>query len=150
MNLCDIHYHWNAEHKSKEYSTFIGLEDSEHSGWVIVEPASTDPAYRSEHDIAHLLGDDVHDIGVIVGDTIEVHFVHSSCNVKYEELNPANGLGNCATSVCANPQLYNFSFVFIWYRILFAFLLTSPSHQVCLFTTLYIAIELTAILFGNI
>lgn len=105
MNLCDIHYHWNAEHKSKAYSTFIGIENSEHSGWAIVEPASTDPVYRIEHDIAHLLDGDVHDIGVIVGDTIEVHFVHSSCDVKYEELDPANGLGNCATSVCANPQL---------------------------------------------
>ena len=106
MNLCDIHYHWNAEHKSEAYSTFVGVEDSEHSGWAIVEPASTDPVYRAEHDIAHLLHDDsVHDIGAIVGDTIEVHFVHSSCNVKYDDLDPANGLGNCSTSVCANPQL---------------------------------------------
>lgn len=105
MNLCDIHYHWNAEHKSKEYSTFVGIEKSEHSGWAIVEPASTDPVYREEHDIAHLLHGDVHDIGVIVGDTIEVHFVHSSCNVTYNDLDPANGLGNCSTSVCANPQL---------------------------------------------
>ena len=105
MNLCDIHYHWNAEHKSKAYSTFIDVEDSEHSGWAIVEPASTDPVYRAKHDISHLLHGDVHDIGVIVGDTIEVHFVHSSCNVKFNKLDPANGLGNCSTIVCANPQL---------------------------------------------
>lgn len=105
MNLCDIHYHWNAEHKSKAYSTFVAIEDSEHSGWAIVEPASTDPVYRAKHDIAHLLDGNVHDIGVIVGDTIEVHFVHTSCNVEYEQLDPNNGLGNCSTSVCANPQL---------------------------------------------
>ncbi len=70
-----------------------------------MEPASTDPVYRAEHDIAHLLDGDVHDIGVIIGDTIEVHFVHTSCNVHYEDLDPANGLGNCTTGVCANPQL---------------------------------------------
>ena len=105
MNLCDVHYHWNAEHKSAAYSMFVGIEDSEHSGWAIVEPASTDPVYRAEHDIAHLLEGDVHDLGVIVGDTIEVHSVHTSCDVNYNELHPENGLGNCSTSVCANPQL---------------------------------------------
>ena len=104
MNLCDIHYHWNAEHKSSAYSTFVDTHN-DHSGWAIVEPASTNPEYRQEHDISRLLEDDAHEIGVIVGDTIEVHFVHTSCNVKYEELEPANGLGNCATNVCANPQL---------------------------------------------
>ena len=104
MNLCDIHYHWNAEHKSAAYSTFVDTH-SDHSGWAVVEPASTDPEERAEHDIAHLLDGDAHEIGVMVGDTIEVHFVHTSCNVKYKELDPDNGLGNCSTSVCANPQL---------------------------------------------
>jgi len=100
MNLCDIHYHWNAEHKSAAYSTFVQIDDSEHSGWAIVKPKSTNPVVRAAKDIG---GD--HPIGVMVGDTIEVHFVHTSCNVKYEELNPANGLNNCVTTVCANPQL---------------------------------------------
>lgn len=100
MNLCDIHYHWNAEHKSAAYSTFVNTHD-DHSGWAVVEPASTDPHERAEHDI----GGEHHPIGVMVGDTIEVHFVHTSCNVNYEEVEPANGLGNCATEVCANPQL---------------------------------------------
>jgi len=104
MNLCDIHYHWNAEHKSAAYSTFVDT-DNDHSGWAIVEPASTDPEVRAANDISHLLEGEVHEIGVMVGDTIEVHFVHTSCDVKYEELDPANGLNNCATSVCANPQL---------------------------------------------
>jgi hypothetical protein len=105
MNLCDIHYHWNAEHKSSEYSVHVGHEAGEHSGWAVVEPASTDPEYRAAHDISHLLDGDAHEIGVIVGDTIEVHFVHTSCNVNYEDLSPANGLGNCSSNVCANPQL---------------------------------------------
>lgn len=104
MNLCDIHYHWNAEHKSAAYSTFVDTHN-DHSGWAVVKPASTDPVEREEHDISHLLEGDAHEIGVMVGDTIEVHFVHTSCNVKYEEVEPANGLGNCATNVCVNPQL---------------------------------------------
>ncbi|MDH5446514.1 MAG: delta-class carbonic anhydrase [Gammaproteobacteria bacterium] len=99
MNLCDIHYHWNAEHKSAAYSTFVDTHN-DHSGWAVVEPASTDPVVRAANDIG---GD--HPIGVMVGDTIEVHFVHTSCNVNYEDLDPNNGLGNCATGVCANPQL---------------------------------------------
>ena len=104
MNLCDIHYHWNAEHKSAAYSTFVDTHN-DHSGWAVIKPASTDPKERAENDISHLLEGDAHEIGVMVGDTIEVHFVHTSCNVKYEELEPANGLNNCATTVCANPQL---------------------------------------------
>jgi hypothetical protein len=104
MNLCNIHYHWNAEHKSAVFSTFVNTHD-EHSGWAIVAPASTDPEYRAAHDISHLLEGEAHEIGVIPGDTIEVHWVHTSCNVEYEDLDPANGLGNCLTSVCANPQL---------------------------------------------
>ena len=38
-------------------------------------------------------------------DVAKIHFVHTSCNVKYEKLEPENGLGNCSTGVCANPQL---------------------------------------------
>jgi len=104
MNLCDIHYHWNAEHKSAAFSVKVDT-GNDHSGFAVVAPASTDPEVRAANDISHLLGPDAHEIGVMVGDTIEVHFVHTSCNVKYEELNPDNGLGNCSTSVCANPQL---------------------------------------------
>jgi len=100
MNLCNIHYHWNAEHKSAEFSTPVNTHD-EHTGWAIVAPASTDAHYREEHDI----GGAGHEIGLIVGDTIEVHWVHTTCNVDYAELDPSNGLGNCLSAVCGNPQL---------------------------------------------
>lgn len=104
MNLCNVHFHWNAEHKSAAFSTFVDTGDQS-SGWAIVAPASVDPDYRAEHDIGHLLGDPAHEVGVIVGDTIEVHWVHTSCAVRYEDLDPANGLANCLTQFCANPQL---------------------------------------------
>lgn len=105
MSLCDIHYHWNAEHKSTEYSTPVNSGD-EHSGWAIVAPVSTDPVFRAENDISKLLGDpSAHEIGVIPGDTIEIHWVYTSCDVDYAVLDPVNGLGNCTSKVCANPEL---------------------------------------------
>ena len=38
MNLCNIHFHWNAEHKAAAYSTFV--EAGDHSGWACQEPAA--------------------------------------------------------------------------------------------------------------
>ena len=104
MNLCDIHFHWNAEHKSAAYSTAVDT-NNEHAGWAIVEPESLDPEVRAANDISHLLEGEAHEIGVMVGDTVEIHRVYTSCDVEYDLLNPENGLGNCSTNVCANPQL---------------------------------------------
>lgn len=92
MNLCNIHYHRNAEHKSAEYSTFIDTGDY-HSGWACVEP---DPD-RELNEIGHT--------GVAPGDTIEVHWVHTSCDVNYADIPAGSGLGACLTDTCANPQL---------------------------------------------
>ena len=38
--------------------------------------------------------------GVAPGDTIDVHWVYSSCAVQ-----PGQGLGSCLSAACANPQL---------------------------------------------
>jgi len=38
--------------------------------------------------------------GLKPGDTIEVHWVHTSCDVK-----PGKGLGSCLDDLCANPDL---------------------------------------------
>ena len=42
------------------------------------------------------------------GDTIEVHWVHSSCDVA-----PGSGLGSCMNDSCKNPQLRVESQVFL-------------------------------------
>ena len=113
MNLCNIHYHWNAEHKSAAYSIPVdtnegaAVKTSTHDGWAIVTPISVDPEVRAAADIRHLLEhpEEAHDIGIIVGDTIEVHWVHTTCDVDDAALDPVNGLGNCLTAVCGNPQL---------------------------------------------
>jgi len=93
MNLCNIHTHTNAEHKGPGFSVFAG--DGEHGGYKCNETDSLtaaeleDPAHG--HGAFH---------GIKPGDTIEVHWVHSSCAVE-----PGKGLGSCLSDACANPQL---------------------------------------------
>lgn len=91
MNLCNIHYHRNAEHKAEAYSTFVDTHDA-HSGWACQEP----DANREDHLLGHT--------GVAPGDTIEVHWVHTSCDLS-EGVEEGAGLGACVTAACANPQL---------------------------------------------
>ena len=98
MNLCNIHFHENAEHKAKDYSIFAG--EGEHgydSGYKCnmgeklskkeMKPLAK-PACKSEH------GD------LQPGDTIEVHWVHSSADVK-----PGPTLGSCLTEKNQSPDL---------------------------------------------
>lgn len=98
MNLCNIHFHKNAEHKAKDFSIFAG--EGEHgydSGYKCnigeklsaAELAPTaEPVCPSEH------GD------LKPGDTIEVHWVHSSAPVK-----PGPTLGSCLSDNLKNPDL---------------------------------------------
>jgi len=98
MNLCNIHFHKNAEHKAKAFSIYAG--DGEHgydSGYQCgiskelskAELAPTKSAIcKSEH------GE------LKPGDTIEVHWVHTSCDIK-----PGKGLGSCLSDACKNPDL---------------------------------------------
>ncbi len=91
MNLCDIHTHTNAEHKGPGFSVFVG--GGEHGGFKcnetdqLTEAELKDPGELAYH-------------GVKPGDTIEVHWVYTSC-----EAGPGPGLGSCLTDSCANPQL---------------------------------------------
>lgn len=99
MNLCNIHFHKNAEHKSKAFAIFAGNGDGHgnESGYQCgisknlnaAELAPTSEAIcKSEH------GE------LKPGDTIEVHWVHTSCDVK-----PGATLGACMSAGCSNPDL---------------------------------------------
>ncbi|MEJ8473863.1 delta-class carbonic anhydrase [Roseibium algae] len=97
MNLCNIHFHENAEHKGGEFNKFAGNGDGhgygtgyEYSGKLTeAELAPIDMKIgASEH------GD------LVPGDTIEVHYVYSSAKV-----NPGPTLGACLSDSIANPQL---------------------------------------------
>lgn len=93
LNLCNIHTHTNAEHKGPGFTVYAG--DGEDGGYQCNETSSLtaeeleDPA--DGHGGFH---------GVKPGDTIEVHWVYSSCDVE-----PGEGLGSCLSDACANPQL---------------------------------------------
>lgn len=93
MNLCNIHSHTNAEHKGPGFSvsagdgTYGGFKCNETDSLTeaeLVEPTENAGAYKQ----------------VKPGDTIEVHWVHTSCDIT-----PGEGLGSCLSDACANPQL---------------------------------------------
>lgn len=91
MNLCNVHFHVNAEHKGPGFSLAAG--DGEHGGFKCNDTSKLSRAQLKapEHGACH---------GVKPGDTIEVHWVHSSCDVK-----PGKGLEACSSATCANPVL---------------------------------------------
>ncbi|MGE4326003.1 MAG: delta-class carbonic anhydrase [Pseudodonghicola sp.] len=93
MNLCNIHTHTNAEHKGPGFSVFAG--DGEHGGYK---------CNGSDQLTAAELEDPTHGHGgyhgVKPGDTMEVHWVYTTCNVA-----PGPTLGACLSDSCANPSL---------------------------------------------
>lgn len=97
MNLCNIHFHKNAEHKGGEFTQHAGNGDGfgyqggyQYSGKL------------SEAELTPL----THDVGaskhgsLYPGDTIEVHYVHSTAKVT-----PGPTLGACLSEANTNPQL---------------------------------------------
>lgn len=93
MNLCNIHTHTNAEHKGPGFSVFVN--DSDSGGYAcndagslsdleLLDPYQGMGAYK----------------GVKPGDTIEVHWVHTSCDIT-----PGEGLGSCLSDTCTDPLL---------------------------------------------
>ena len=92
MNLCNLHTHTNAEHKGPDFSVSAG--DGEHGGWKCNETNSLTEAELQEPE------GEAHYKGVKPGDTIEVHWVYSSCDVA-----PGESLGSCLNDACVNPQL---------------------------------------------
>lgn len=97
MNLCNIHFHTNAEHKGQDFMKFAGSGDG-HGG-------ETGFAYSGKLSAAEKtrLGADVctgaHG-GLNAGDTVELHYVHSSAQVT-----PGPTLGACLNENLSNPQL---------------------------------------------
>lgn len=97
MNLCNIHFHKYAEHKGGEFTVYAGNGDGHgyntgyrYSGRLTPEelrPVDV-PLCPSKHG------------GVAPGDTIEVHYVYSSAQVK-----PGVTLAACIDKAIANPQL---------------------------------------------
>lgn len=97
MSLCNVHFHRNAEHKGPAFSTFV--KDEEHSGWACQKPTSERLAKGSHVEYEGCEG-------IAPGDTIEVHWVYTTCDITSEGVKPlGGGLSACMTESCPNPQL---------------------------------------------
>jgi hypothetical protein len=93
LDLCNRDAHRHAEHKGPGFAVVAG--DGEHGGFRCNETGTLSPAALEPPSDGHgAFG------GVAPGDTIEVHWVYSSCDVA-----PGEGLGACLSETCANPQL---------------------------------------------
>lgn len=92
MNLCNIHFHQNAEHKAPEFSIFAGSDKNAGYQCAISKNLTKKELRPVKKDVCQ---------GLQPGDTIEVHWVHTSCSVS-----PGPGLGSCLVNdVCINPTL---------------------------------------------
>ena len=93
MNLCNIHTHTNAEHRGPGFGIYAG--DGHHGGYQCNETGSL-----TEAELAIPAGENSGFEGVKPGDTIEVHWAFSSCDIA-----PGEGLGSCLSETCSNPVL---------------------------------------------
>lgn len=94
LNLCNIHFHNSAEHKARAFSIPASADGHGHGGGyqcAISRSLSSEELKAPAQPIC---------AGLKPGDTIEVHWVHSSCDVK-----PGKSLGACLSETCANPDL---------------------------------------------
>ena len=97
MNLCNIHFHKNAEHAGGQFSKYAGNGDGKgyQSGYVYTGKLTQ----KESKPIAQAACPSDHG-GLQSGDTIEVHYVHSSAQIK-----PGATLGACLSESIINPQL---------------------------------------------
>jgi hypothetical protein len=97
MNLCNIHFHKNAEHKGGQFTKFAGNGNGHgfdtgfiYNGTLTSMEARPlpDKMCKNKHG------------GLEIGDTIEVHYVYSTA-----EILPGVSLGACFNETNKNPQL---------------------------------------------
>lgn len=97
MNLCNIHFHENAEHKGGQFTTYAGNGDGKGAGTGFRYDGSLTEAELAPYENTVGAGK----YGELQpGDTIEVHYVHSTAQVV-----PGPTLGSCLSDAIANPQL---------------------------------------------
>lgn len=97
MNLCNIHLHKNAEHKGGEFTTYAGNGDGHgfQTGYKYSGKLTAAELKSPQGDICPSKHGALN-----TGDTIEVHYVHSSAQVE-----PGPTLGACLSDAIKNPQL---------------------------------------------
>ncbi len=98
LNLCNIHFHNHAEHKAADYALHAsdgvdgpGVEGIGGGYQCNMSESLSDEELAPAGNVCH---------GMQPGDTVEFHWVYSSCDVA-----PGEGLGSCLSDTCANPNL---------------------------------------------
>lgn len=94
MNLCNLHFHKSAEHRAKAFSIPDTVDAHGHGGGfqcAISKTLSTKELQVPKGNVCE---------GLKPGDTIEVHWVHTSCQTI-----PGEGLAACSSASCSNPTL---------------------------------------------
>ena len=96
MNLCNIHFHENAEHKGGEFTLFAGPGNGKgfDTGYKYSGKLSKSEMKVAPEACPSKTG------GLSVGDTIELHYVHTTAQIK-----PGPTLGACLSKSIMNPQL---------------------------------------------
>jgi len=97
MNLCNIHFHQNAEHRGGEFLLYAGNGDGHGygSGYRYSGTLTEAELQPTGHDICPGKHGALHP-----GDTIEAHYVYSSAYVR-----PGPSLKSCMSDSIHNPQL---------------------------------------------
>lgn len=97
MNLCNIHFHKNAEHAGEEFSRYAGNGNGEgfRTGYLYSGELTGPELASLDHEVCPSEHGSLDP-----GDTIEVHYVHSSVQVE-----PGSTLGSCLSDSIKNPQL---------------------------------------------
>ena len=97
MNLCNIHFHESAEHKGRNFSRYAGNGDGRGAGTGFLYSGELTEAELAPIDAPIGAGD----YGSLEpGDTIEVHYVHTSAAIS-----PGPTLSACLSDATQNPQL---------------------------------------------
>lgn len=105
MNLCNIHFHKNAEHKGGEFTTFAGHGDGH--GYETGYKYSGNLNAAESKPLDGEICTSKHG-GLQVGDTVELHYVHSTAQVV-----PGPSLNSCLSETDINPQLRVEALVFV-------------------------------------
>lgn len=105
LNLCNLHFHVNAEHRGPGYLLPAKVGDKRGGYICNTSDSLTEAERRPVNDVC---GHGSH--GVRPGDTIEVHWVYTSCPVA---TTPGKGLALCSPPACSKPVLRVESQVFL-------------------------------------
>ncbi len=97
MNLCNIHFHAGAEHRGGEFTTYAGNGDGKGfgTGFLYDGKLEKHEAKPFGAEVCATKGN-----GLDVGDTIELHYVHTTAAIE-----PGPTLGACLSESIGNPQL---------------------------------------------